>query len=103
MKIVSARKYKNDYSDIYGIVKYLKDNDIKISIEQVDRAIDELYLSRDKVDNDAYEFTKRIIDGIDSMSQKAVRSIEEENLEEIKKKTNSSKEADNIDEILKKI
>lgn len=103
MKIVSARKYKNDYSDIYGIVKYLKDNGIKISIEQVDRAIDELYLSRDKVDNDAYEFTKRIIDNIDSMSQKAVRSIEEENLEEIKKKTNSSKEADNIDEILKKI
>lgn len=103
MKIVSARKYKNDYSDIYGIVKYLKDNGIKISIEQVDRAIDELYLSRDKVDNDAYEFTKRIIDSIDLMSQKTVRSFEEENLEEIKKKTNSSKEADNIDEILKKI
>ena len=102
MKIVSARKYKNDYSDIFGIVKWLKENNVQISMEQIDRAIDELYSSHNKVDSDAYEFTKRIINNIDFMSKEEIREQEAENLIKIKENV-SSDEKDNVDEILKKI
>ena len=102
MKIISARKYKNDYSDIYGIVKWYKNSHINISMTEIDRAIDELYASHDKVDGDAYEFTKRIIENINSVSDEAIKENEKENLKTIKNKIDSNQK-DNLNEILKKI
>lgn len=102
MKIVSGRKYKNDYSDIYGIIKWHKDNKAIMTMSQIDRAIDELYLSHEKIDKDAYEFTSRIVENIDSISHETIKKNEEENLELIKGKQNID-DKDNIDEILKKL
>lgn len=102
MKIVSGRKYKNDYSDIYGIIKWHKDNNERMTMSQIDKAIDELYSTHEKVDKDAYEFTKRIIEDIDSYSREAIKKEEEDNLELIKN-NQSIVDEDNIDEILKKL
>lgn len=102
MKIVSARKYKNDYSDIYGIIKWYKDNNIDLSMGQIDKSIDELYSSHDRVDKDAYEFTKHLVENINSVPIETIKKSEEENLKIIKNKKNID-QIDNIDEILKKI
>lgn len=102
MKIVSARKYKNDYSDIYGIVEWYKINNIEITMKQIDRAIDELYSSHGKVDNDAYEFTKKIIENINLLSSNKIKEKETQKLKTIKARTDQTDE-DNIDDILTKI
>lgn len=102
MKIVSARKYKNDYSDIYGIIKWYKDNNIDLSMDQIDKSIDELYSSHDRVDKDAYEYTKHLVENINSVPIETIKKSEEENLKIIKNKKNID-QIDNIDEILKKI
>lgn len=39
MKVVSARKYKNDYSDIYGIIH----ENPKLSLETILKAVEQLY------------------------------------------------------------
>ncbi len=102
MKIVSARKYKNDYSDIYGIIKWYKDNNIDLSMDQIDKSIDELYSSHNRVDKDAYKFTKHLVENINSIPIETIKKSEEENLKIIKNKENID-QIDNIDEILKKI
>lgn len=102
MKIISARKYKNDYSDVYGIVKWYKDNKLEINMNQIDRAIDELYSSHEKIDKDAYEFTKHIVENIVSVSDKTVKESENENLKIIKAHKDMN-QPDNLNEILKKI
>lgn len=102
MKIVSARKYKNDYSDIYGIIKWYKDNNIDLTMDQIDKSIDELYSSHDRVDKDAYKFTKHLVENINSVPIETIKKSEEENLKIIKNKKNID-QIDNIDEILKKI
>lgn len=52
MKMVSAREYRNDISDIVGILSFMKKNSEEISIEIIDAAIDKLYGDRSKVIKD---------------------------------------------------
>ena len=102
MKIVSGRKYKNDYSDIYGIIKWHKDNNEQLSMPQIDKAIDELYSSHGVVNKDAYEFASKIIENVDSVSIESIKQNEIDNLQLARSKANSISE-DNLNQILKKI
>lgn len=47
MKMMSAREYRNDISDIVGILVYLKKNSADFSISKIDAAIEYLYGKRE--------------------------------------------------------
>lgn len=56
MKLKSGRKYKNDLSDIVGILdEHIQRND-PISLEQIQKAYEQLYGEWDTLTNDAKEF-----------------------------------------------
>ena len=104
MKIMSGRKYKNDYSDIYGIIKWHKRNNKQITIDEVDKAIVELYGSLSKVDKDAYNFTSNVIKEIDSNSLNRIREKENVNLNKLKElRQESSVNEETVEKILEKI
>lgn len=56
MKLRSARKYKNDLSDIVGILAEHKKRNDEIQYVQIDRAVKELYGSWDEFSEDAHKF-----------------------------------------------
>ena len=102
MKIVSARKYKNDYSDMFGIIQEInKDSDL--TMEMVDAAIIELYDSIDVVDKDAYRFVKSIIDSPDIYSYEELRKKESSNFEIAKSKSKETLNQEDIEYILSKL
>ena len=49
MKMVSAREYRNDISDIVGILIYMKNECEDFSMDRIDHAIDFLYGKRENV------------------------------------------------------
>ncbi len=49
MKMVSAREYRNDISDVVGILIYMKEESEDFSMERIDHAIDFLYGKRENV------------------------------------------------------
>lgn len=49
MKLMSARRYKNDLSDIVGVLMELKKNQQPISLEQVEASVTRLYGSFDAI------------------------------------------------------
>ncbi|MBQ1315420.1 MAG: hypothetical protein IIY57_04430, partial [Erysipelotrichaceae bacterium] len=56
MKLKSGRKYKNDLSDIVGILdEHIQRND-PISLEQIQKAYEQLYGEWNTLPNDAKEF-----------------------------------------------
>lgn len=59
MKMVAARKYKHDYSDIFGIVKENRN----ISFSKIETAIKELYGKADVVSDDMMAFVKDVFNG----------------------------------------
>ena len=59
MKMVAARKYKHDYSDIYGI---LNENH-SINYEMIVKAIVNLYGGLDVVSGETLAFVKQILEG----------------------------------------
>jgi len=58
MKVVSARKYKNDYSDIYGIIKE-KQN---LSLDTILKAIEQLYGPSITIDKDMMAFLNTLFE-----------------------------------------
>ena len=60
MKLKSARKYKNDLSDIVGILKEHKEKNQPIPFESINRAIIELYGSWSAINDDAVAFIKEL-------------------------------------------
>ena len=60
MKLKSARKYKNDLSDIVGILKEHKEKNQPIPFESINRAIIELYGSWSDINDDAVAFIKEL-------------------------------------------
>ena len=87
MKMVSARKYKNDYSDIYGIIK----ENPKLSIESILTAIKELYGESIDIDEDMKNYVNTIFTDsfIDYNQLKENEKAEKESL--ILKTKNSKK------------
>lgn len=61
MKLVSARQYKNDLSDIVGIVGEHQRRGAPLSFQQIDRAIRELYGSWEGIDADTRQLLERVL------------------------------------------
>lgn len=49
MKLMSGRRYKNDISDIVGILKEEKEKGTPITMEQIDKAVCDLYENWDQI------------------------------------------------------
>ena len=103
MKVMSGRKYKNDYSDIYGIIISCKDNGKTITLEMLKKAVIDLYDSLEKLDKNAFEFAKKIIENPNSVSYDEIRKMEQSNEHIIKAKLASEDEQADIDYILSKL
>ena len=103
MKIVSGRKYKNDFSDIYGILKTCTENNHTISMEQIETAIIDLYGSMDCANPDALTFVKKIINDPGTLHYQEIRRLESQNASIIKSKIAQSDEQSDIDYILSKL
>ena len=107
MKMVSARKYKHDLSDILGILFSHYSNDDIITFDEVEKAVINLYGNWDKVSDDVKEFVKKAIDNksyIDGYTnqveaEKKVRS----QLVQFEEKYQNVTNNDNVDEIIKKL
>lgn len=81
MKMVAARKYKHDYSDIFGIIKENKD----LSFSQIEIAIKNLYGNTDVVSPDMFLFVKDLFDST-KLNTIDLRKEEENNKEILIKK-----------------
>lgn len=107
MKMVSARKYKHDLSDILGILYSHYSNDDIISFDEVEKAVINLYDSWDKVSDDVKEFVKKAIDNksyIDGYTNQieAEKKIKTQLVQFEEKYPNVAND-NNVDEIIKKL
>lgn len=76
MKLCSGRKYKNDLSDIVGILAEHKRQGTPITFDDIDNAVRNLYNSWDKIPEDSKTFIKDVLDNGDY--DKIYDSIREE-------------------------
>lgn len=58
MKLCSGRKYKNDLSDIIGILYEHEKRNIPLTIEDIDRAVCDLYENWDNIPSESVTFIK---------------------------------------------
>ena len=61
MKLKSFRQYKNDISDIAGILKEHEENGTPITLQQVQKAVIDLYGEMNSISKEAQEFIERSI------------------------------------------
>lgn len=107
MKLISNRLYKNDKSDVVGIIKAEKELGNNITINDIDRAIKELYGNKVKIDKDAYEELKNTLKetNLENKYQK-VRYEEIKNREALLtyiKENPSDKKIDNVEDAIASI
>lgn len=62
MKMVSARQYKNDLSDIVGIIGEHQRRNSPLTLGQIDRAICELYSSWNVIEPDTRQLLERVLE-----------------------------------------
>lgn len=104
MKLMSGRKFKNDISDIVGILREEKQAGTPISPEQIDRAVCNLYGGWEQMPKDSIDLVKEILrnDDLDGLYAK-YRSTEQQTKSELisfeENKPNALRE-DNLGEIL---
>lgn len=104
MKIVSARKYKNDYSDIYGIINECKNNGKTITFEKINKALIDLYGSIDVADKDAFGFTRKVIEQPELFDYESIREQEKQAMVSVIEMSNEGNlDSEDIDYILKRI
>ena len=65
MKLMSGRKYKNDLSDIIGILYEEHEKGNSLSIEQIQTAVINLYDSWDSLPQDSIDFITKVINNQD--------------------------------------
>lgn len=84
MKLVSGRKYKNDLSDIIGIVKDERNKGNTITMEKLNAAMEDLYGGWDNVTEELKAFADKVlsVDNIDDYFN-AIRANEIKTREEI--------------------
>lgn len=70
MKMVSAREYRNDLSDIAGIILFLKKNNNEINYEKIDNAIKFLY--------DNYDIKESVILKVKEFLNLSIPELEKE-------------------------
>lgn len=61
MKLMSGRKYKNDISDIVGIINSCKLNNKIITYDMIDTAVKNLYDNWDNIDKEVVELLHIIL------------------------------------------
>lgn len=61
MKLMAGRSYKKDMSDIVGIIKEQYENKKPINIENINKAVIELYGNWDSIDSDMIELLEQAI------------------------------------------
>lgn len=61
MKLMSGRKYKNDLSDVIGILKYHRDGGMPITLDQIKKAVIELYGDWSALPQSSVEFIEQTI------------------------------------------
>ena len=61
MKLMSGRKYKNDLSDVIGILKYHRDSGMPITLDQIKKAVIELYGDWSALPQSSVEFIEQTI------------------------------------------
>ena len=105
MKLKSGRKYKNDLSDIVGILSEQKKNGAELGKAQIYSAIAELYGSADNIPKDSKTFIDNLLIGknYDAVYEE-IRSNEKDAkdiLIEFEERYPDSLKTDNVDSILK--
>ena len=107
MKMVSGRKYKNDLSDILGILYYHYKNDDEITYQQIEKAIVDLYGNFDRIKGDVVEFVKTAIENktfVDGYNlQKETEQSIKDNLIQFEEKYENVLSEDNVDDIINKL
>lgn len=107
MKMVSGRKYKNDLSDILGILYYHYKNNDEITYQQIEKAVENLYGNFDRIKCDVVEFVKTAIENktfVDGYNlQKEAEQNIKENLIQFEEKYENVLSEDNIDDIINKL
>ena len=61
MKLMAGRKYKNDLSDVIGILKYHKENGNPITLEKIKAAVEELYGSWKALPQSSLDFIEQAV------------------------------------------
>lgn len=106
MKLRSGRKYKNDLSDIIGILAEHKRRGDTITYERIDKAVVDLYGSWDGISPDATAFIKgALADGDYQRIYELIRENEQnarELLLNFHEKYPEALKADNVNQILQK-
>lgn len=105
MKLKSGRKYKNDLSDIVGILSEQKKNGAELGKAQIYSAIAELYGSADNIPKDSKTFIDNLLisKNYDAVYEE-IRSNEKDAkdiLIEFEERYPDSLKTDNVDSILK--
>ena len=104
MKLMSGRKYKNDISDIIGILREEKEKGTPLTFAQIERAVYELYGGWDLLPNTSKELIEEILrnDNFETLYEK-YRSAELETksgLIEFEKDYPNVLGEDNMEEVL---
>lgn len=107
MKMRAGREYKNDLSDIVGILIEHRENGTPISYEQIDKAIVRLYGSWNEIKKDIQDYVKKVLsyDNLD-VAYNAIREEEKNSkttLTEFQEKYPDALCEDNLDSILKNL
>lgn len=104
MKLVSGRRYKNDLSDIAGIMYEQKLKGEPLTFEKVDKAVTELYGDWNKISDDVKEIFIQITNSKDLAKIYSELSNDErqakETLKEIEKKYPNAVKESNVNDII---
>ena len=105
MKLRAFRQYKNDISDIVGILAEHDRRGDKLTVERIDRAVKDLYGSWDGFSDEAVRFINDLLSGADYAAiYDLVRKNEKEakdQLIEFEEQHPGELKAENVDEVLK--
>ncbi len=107
MKMVSGRKYKNDLSDILGILYYHYQKQDEINYFDIEKAVNDLYDGFENISNETLEFVKTAINNRSFISgyekQKESEIAVKERLIDFEDKYPNVVSEDNIDDIISKL
>ena len=103
MKLVSGRKYKNDISDIVGIISEIK-KERDISLSEIEKAVIDLYGDMSKVDSFAYSLLKDCLNN-NLVNYEEIKKIEKQNKDNLLELDGDIRflNDDNINYILEKL
>lgn len=61
MKLMAGRKYKNDFSDVIGILKHHKEHGIPLTLQKIRGAVEELYESWEELPVSSVSFIEQAV------------------------------------------